>query len=107
SLRRFGEGALLRKLPRLWQGLGVLTRALVAPALPFPPRTRPRGAVRRRAAFEQLGGTWVKLGQMLAMRFDLLPAAYCDELFKLLNRVRPFPYDHVRQIIRQEHGGWR
>src|SRR5262245_10068797 len=43
---------------------------------------------------------------MLAMRFDLLPAAYCNELFKLLNRVRPFPYEQVRQIIRQELGGW-
>ena len=33
---------------------------------------------------------------MLAMRFDLLPAAYCDELFKLLNQVKPFPYEQVR-----------
>ena len=41
-----------------------------------------------RLALEQLGGAWVKSGQMLAMRFDLLPAAYCDELFKLLNGWR-------------------
>ena len=46
-----------------------------------------------RLALEELGGAWVKLGQMLAMRFDLLPAAYCDELFKLLNAGPPFPYD--------------
>ena len=58
-----------------------------------------------RLALEELGGAWIKLGQMLAMRFDLLPAAYCDELFKLLNQVRPFPYDQVREIVRQELGG--
>ncbi|MBV9583076.1 MAG: AarF/ABC1/UbiB kinase family protein, partial [Chloroflexi bacterium] len=58
-----------------------------------------------RLAFEDLGGAWVKLGQMLAMRFDLLPAEYCDELFKLLNDVQPFPYSDVCEIVRQELGG--
>ena len=53
---------------------------------------------------EQLGGAWIKLGQMLALRFDLLPAAYCDELFKLLNEVRPFAYAQVREIVRAELG---
>ena len=60
--------------------------------------------MRLRAALEQLGGAWVKLGQMLALRFDLLPAPYCDELFKLLNEVAPFPYAQVREIVRQELG---
>ena len=46
----------------------------------------------------------MKLGQMLALRYDLLPAAYCDELFRLLNQVAPFSYDEVREIIRQELG---
>jgi ubiquinone biosynthesis protein len=57
-----------------------------------------------RLALEELGGAWIKLGQMLAMRFDLLPAAYSDELFKLLNQVRPFPYEQVREILIQELG---
>jgi ubiquinone biosynthesis protein len=39
------------------------------------------------------------------MRFDLLPADYCYEFFKLLNEVRPFPYARVREIVRQELGG--
>jgi predicted unusual protein kinase regulating ubiquinone biosynthesis (AarF/ABC1/UbiB family) len=60
--------------------------------------------VQLRLAFEHLGGTWIKLGQMLAMRFDLLPAAYCQELFKLLNEVKPFPYEQVRDVIRKELG---
>jgi len=57
-----------------------------------------------RLAFERLGGAWIKLGQMLALRYDVLPAAYCDELFKLLNQVAPFPYSDVREIVRQELG---
>ncbi len=60
--------------------------------------------MRARLALERLGGAWIKLGQMLAMRFDLLPPAYCDELFKLLNQVKPFPYDQVREIVREELG---
>jgi ubiquinone biosynthesis protein len=57
-----------------------------------------------RRAFEELGGAWIKLGQMLALRFDLLPEAYCDELFKLLNQVHPFPWPEVRATIRAELG---
>jgi predicted unusual protein kinase regulating ubiquinone biosynthesis (AarF/ABC1/UbiB family) len=76
----------------------------IAPALHLPGADHRSGPVRMRVAFERLGGAWVKLGQMLALRFDLLPAAYCDELFKLLNQVAPFPYSDVRDIIRQELG---
>src|SRR5205823_11679224 len=53
---------------------------------------------------ERLGGAWVKLGQVLALRFDLLPASFCYELFKLLNEIPPFPYSQVREIVKQELG---
>ena len=82
----------------------MLAAAYLGPRLPFRRGPFPDGPVRMRLALEQLGGAWVKLGQMLALRFDLLPAAYCDELFKLLNEVRPFPYPQVREIVRQELG---
>jgi predicted unusual protein kinase regulating ubiquinone biosynthesis (AarF/ABC1/UbiB family) len=62
------------------------------------------GPVRLRGGLESLGGGWIKLGQLLALRFDLLPEAYCVELFNLLNRVAPFPYVEVERIIRQELG---
>jgi len=96
--------ALLRHPRRVWQIIAVFTRYLVGPALPFRRRDALPGPVRMRRAIEELGGAWVKLGQMLAMRFDLLPAAYCDELFKLLNQVQPFPYTEVRGIILDELG---
>jgi predicted unusual protein kinase regulating ubiquinone biosynthesis (AarF/ABC1/UbiB family) len=95
---------ILRRARRTWQVIGAILRFFVAPALPLR-RTRARpGAERTRAALEQLGGAWIKLGQMLALRFDLLPAAYCEELLKLLNAVAPFPYADVREIVRQELG---
>ncbi|HWF49033.1 MAG TPA: AarF/UbiB family protein [Solirubrobacteraceae bacterium] len=62
------------------------------------------GPVRLRRALETLGGGWIKLGQLLALRFDLLPAAYCVELFNLLNRVAPFPYEEVERIVDDELG---
>jgi ubiquinone biosynthesis protein len=57
-----------------------------------------------RRTFEKLSGTFVKLGQMLALRPDLLPPAYCYELFRLLDRVPPFPYQLVEEIIIADFG---
>ncbi|MBI3782460.1 MAG: AarF/ABC1/UbiB kinase family protein [Deltaproteobacteria bacterium] len=54
------------------------------------------------AVLEDLGGTWIKLGQALALRFDLLPADYCLQFFQLLNRVRPFPAEEVRRVLEDE-----
>jgi ubiquinone biosynthesis protein len=89
---------------RVWDVSVVFLQYFVAPRLPFRRAERLAGPVRTRLALERLGGAWIKLGQMLAMRFDLLPPAYCDELFKLLNQVKPFPYERVREIIQQELG---
>jgi ubiquinone biosynthesis protein len=62
------------------------------------------GPIRFRMALEDLGGAWIKLGQGLALRFDVLPESYCIELFKLLNQIAPFPYSDVRSIIREDFG---
>ncbi len=95
---------LFRHPRRVWQVIAVFATYLVRPAIPFRRGPTPGRPVRVRLALERLGGAWIKLGQMLAMRYDLLPAAYCDELFGLLNQVAPFPYDQVREIVRQELG---
>jgi predicted unusual protein kinase regulating ubiquinone biosynthesis (AarF/ABC1/UbiB family) len=89
---------------RVWHVFRVFFRYFIGPALRLPGTDRRPGPVRTRLAFQSLGGAWIKLGQMLALRYDLLPTAYCDELFKLLNQVEPFAYEDVRQIIRQELG---
>jgi predicted unusual protein kinase regulating ubiquinone biosynthesis (AarF/ABC1/UbiB family) len=58
-----------------------------------------RRAVRFRHALERAGGTFVKLGQQLAMRVDLLPWAYCVELSKMLDRMTPFSTEKALQAI--------
>jgi predicted unusual protein kinase regulating ubiquinone biosynthesis (AarF/ABC1/UbiB family) len=58
-----------------------------------------RRAARVRRALEKAGGTFVKLGQQLAMRVDLLPWAYCVELSKMLDRMIPFPIEQALEAI--------
>src|SRR5687768_1202191 len=58
-----------------------------------------RSAVRFRKALERAGGTFVKLGQQLAMRVDLLPWDYCVELSKMLDRMAPFPVEEALQEV--------
>lgn len=62
------------------------------------------GPVRLRQALEQLGPTFMKLGQMLATRDDLLPAAYTEELTRLQDHAPPAPYEQIAQVVREELG---
>ncbi|MBS3162382.1 AarF/ABC1/UbiB kinase family protein [Candidatus Woesearchaeota archaeon] len=59
---------------------------------------------RLRIVFEEAGGAFVKLGQMLSLRSDLIPQEYCDEFSKLQDSVKPFPMYQVRKIIQEEFG---
>jgi ubiquinone biosynthesis protein len=59
-----------------------------------------------RALLERLGPTFVKFGQILSMRADLVGAELSDELSKLQNDVGPFPYETAREIIKSELGGY-
>ena len=67
------------------------------------PATR-EGAIRFREALEQLGTTFVKLGQLLSSRPDLLPDVYIDELEKLVDEVAPGPFGPLREVIAREIG---
>lgn len=49
-----------------------------------------------------MGVTYIKLGQYLAIRYDLLPAAICRELVNLLNQVAPMDMPAVRAVIQKE-----
>lgn len=57
---------------------------------------------RLRMILEDLGPTYVKLGQIMSMRSDILPERYCDELIKLRTDVRPFPFEQVIEVVEQE-----
>ena len=51
------------------------------------------------ADLEAMGPTYVKLGQVLAGRPDLLPEAYLTALARLQDQVKPFPYEEVEKIV--------
>src|SRR5487761_179884 len=53
---------------------------------------------------EKMGPTYIKLGQLLSTRYDILPEAYCDALARLQDNVEPFPYAEVEEIVNAEVG---
>ncbi|MGI6428242.1 MAG: ABC1 kinase family protein [Syntrophomonadaceae bacterium] len=62
----------------------------------------PSAARHLREAFEELGAAFVKLGQLLSVRPDLLAPAYIEEFEKLQDGVAPFPYEQVEQLCLEE-----
>lgn len=112
--------AHLRDLPRYRQILATLVRygyqdvvaalhleGIVRPieraalGVDVPPHDRAR---RLRMVCEDLGPTFVKLGQVLSTRPDLLPEAYTTELAALRDDVRPFAYAEAEAILTEEYG---
>jgi len=83
-----------RRLLRVLRELGVVG---------VRPATR-EGAVEFRLALEQLGTTYLKLGQLLSSRPDLLPDVYIEELGRLVDEVPPFPFSEVERVVREDLG---
>lgn len=82
-------GTLVRRLP--W-----LHKRLPLTEVPKPERLR--------AVLESLGGSFIKLGQMMALQPDILPFEYCHALYSLLDRVKPVSADEIEAVFRQEIG---
>jgi len=61
-------------------------------------------AKRASQAMQELGPTFVKLGQFLSTRPDILPPVYLDEFTKLQDEVEPFPAEKAREIVEEELG---
>jgi len=57
-----------------------------------------------RRSMEKLGPTFAKIGQMLSVRPDLIPASFAAELAKLQDTMQPFPFERVRAGIESEFG---
>ncbi|MFN8372173.1 MAG: AarF/ABC1/UbiB kinase family protein [Anaerolineae bacterium] len=63
-----------------------------------------RQAVRLRHTFEHIGGTFVKIGQQMSSRLDVLPVQYCQELANMLDNYPPFPTEEAIAIIERSTG---
>jgi ubiquinone biosynthesis protein len=85
-----------------------IAHALARTGWAWPRRVVPlvalSGPQRFRRLFEDLGGSFIKFGQMLALQPDIVTLEYCDELFNLLDRIAPFPYEDVERVFVEELG---
>src|SRR5512143_2779443 len=79
-----------------------LGRRMVTFKKPPPLGHRISAPERLRLMFEDLGPTFIKFGQVLACRPDMLPIEYARELLKLTDSVAPFPSAEAQKIIEQE-----
>ena len=94
------------RLDTLILDLPALRLARIVRVLPWGRRGvrgLPRGA-RLRLALQELGPVYVKFGQILSTRRDLLPADIAQELAGLQEHVPPFPGEQARAIVEQELG---
>ncbi|MCP4187996.1 MAG: ubiquinone biosynthesis regulatory protein kinase UbiB [Gammaproteobacteria bacterium] len=100
TLARYGLDEILAPLPFLrplrWLGL-------INPFNWFRGNDLSRGE-RLRLCIESLGPIFIKFGQMLSTRHDLLPEDIINELEKLLDQVPPFPLSQAREILEQQLG---
>src|SRR5450759_4832069 len=97
-----GKSSFLRAAPRLMQILRVLTRHKFLGALRGKQHWPPPKAVRE--TFEELGLTFLKFGQVLALRRDLLPDSYIDELELLHDQLPAMSMQTVRARVEFELG---
>ena len=66
------------------------------------PSEKIKQEVRLRKAFENLGPAFIKLGQILSVRPDMIPESYCNELRKLQEHVQPVDFNEIKKIIEKE-----
>ena len=76
----------------------------LSPGLWFERRRKASRGERIRLALEELGPVFVKFGQAVSTRRDLLPSDIADELAKLQDRVPPFPGEAARRIVESALG---
>jgi len=94
-LSKHGLGPLIRKAGLTWH-------------LHLFDRHRPLGDIpedmpqKLTAAMEELGGAYIKLGQLLSIRPDLIPPEYCQEFAKLQDDVEPEPFETIVETIEQQ-----
>ncbi|MGQ4277175.1 ubiquinone biosynthesis regulatory protein kinase UbiB [Pseudidiomarina sp. E22-M8] len=101
--RTFLHYGLNELIPARWMPWSVRLARYSLFWLPNRHKDKPVG-VRLRLALESLGPVWVKFGQMLSTRRDLLPSDIALELAKLQDKVKPFPGQQAQQLMEKALG---
>lgn len=57
-----------------------------------------------RLILQELGPTYIKLGQIMSLHSDILPKEYCEELMKLCSDVEPMPFEQVEEVLYESFG---
>ncbi|MES2925031.1 MAG: AarF/UbiB family protein [Verrucomicrobiota bacterium] len=68
------------------------------------PKDKPRGGKDLAADLEKLGPTFVKIGQLLSTRADLLPPQYLVALERLQDHVEPIPFEEIERVVQEQLG---
>ena len=92
-LLKYGRSDLVRRAG--------LDEALAGETLPADSDVNPEELA---TDLERLGPAFIKLGQLLSTRADLLPAPYLDALGRLQDRVEPFSFAEVERVIHEDLG---
>ncbi len=100
---KYGFGDVVQSL-NIDRYTGITRRFLSRRKAKKEPGKRRSRWERVRLAIEELGPTFIKLGQFLSNRPDLIPAGLAAELSRLQDEVAPFPVEEVRRTIRRELG---
>lgn len=92
TFSRYGFPLLSRRIPLLERLSFMVPREILA----RPPQEN------LRCVFEELGPTFIKIGQILSTRLDLLPEEYCRELRKLQDQAPPVSFPAIREVVENE-----
>ena len=95
---------MIGRIGRLWHIHRVVSRYGLREFLDGKPRGSGPKGVRLREALEELGPVFIKFGQALSTRPDILPPEIAFELSKLQDRVPPFPGEQARRITEEALG---
>jgi len=98
-------GSLILDVRRILDLLRVSLKYAATPLMRWLLHLPPKGPTigeRLRLAFEELGITYLKLGQFLTMRFDILPVEICNELNRLFETVTPINLQEARAVVEAE-----
>ncbi len=85
------------RLTSILERIGQLLKALI-----FNLRDYQSGPRYWRRVIEEIGGGFIKLAQILALRYEILPPEYCREFAELFDRAKPLSPETIRNIFREE-----